>query len=61
MNTHTFRDSLAATSRKNNQTQFTMTTPEVTTYLDGPLTLSKCLKFERLLLEYTQRYNIEIQ
>ena len=64
MNTHAFRDSLAATSRKNNPTQrgtFTTTTPEVTAYLDGPLTLSKCLEFERLLLEYSQRYNIEIR
>ena len=64
MNTHAFRDSLAATSRKNNPTQrgtFSATTPEVTAYLDGPLTLSKCLEFERLLLEYSQRYNIEIR
>ena len=64
MNTHAFRDSLAATSRKNNPTQrgtFTTTTPEVTSYLDGPLTLAKCLEFERLLLEYSQRYNIEIR
>jgi hypothetical protein len=35
--------------------------PDATAYLDGPLTLSKCLEFERLLLEYSQRYNIEIR
>ena len=39
---------------------FTTATPEVTAYLDGPLTLTKCLEFERLLLEYSQRYNVEI-
>ena len=33
----------------------------MTAYLDGPLTLTKCLEFERLLLEYSQRYNIEIR
>ncbi len=64
MNTHVWRDSYAAVNRQNNPTQrgtFTTTTPEVTAYLDGPLTLSKCLEFERLLLEYSQRYNIEIR
>ena len=33
----------------------------MTAYLDGPLTFTKCLEFERLLLEYSQRYNIEIR
>jgi len=64
MNTHAWRDSYAAVNRQNNPTQrgtFTTTTPEVTAYLGGPLTLSKCLEFERLLLEYSQRYNIEIR
>jgi len=56
MNTHAWRDSFAAVNRRNNPTQrgtFTTTTPEVTAYLDGPLTLTKCLEFERLLLEFT--------
>jgi predicted phage tail protein len=64
MNTHAWRDSFAAVNRKNNPAQrgtFTTTTPEVTAYLDGPLTLLKCLEFERLLLEYSQRHNIEIR
>jgi hypothetical protein len=64
MNTHAWRDSYAAVNRQNNPTQrgtFTTATPEMTAYLDGPLTLSKCLEFERLLLEYSQRYNIEIR
>ena len=64
MNTHAWRDSFAAVNRRKNPTQrgtFTTTTPEVTAYLDGPLTLTKCLEFERLLLEYSQRYNIEIR
>jgi hypothetical protein len=64
MNTHAWRDSFTAVNRKNNPTQrgtFTTTTPEVTAYRDDPLTLTKCLEFERLLLEYSQRYNIEIR
>ena len=64
MNTHAFRDSYAAVNRQNNPTQsgtFTTATTEVTAYLDGLLTLAKCLEFERLLLEYSQRYNIEIR
>jgi len=64
MNTHAWRDSYAAVNRQNNPTQrgtFTTATPEVTAYLDGPLTLTNCLEFERLLLEYSQRYNIEIR
>jgi hypothetical protein len=51
MNTHAWRDSFAAVNRKNNPAQrgtFTSATPEVTAYLDGPLTLLKCLEFERL-------------
>ena len=59
LNTHAWRDSHAAVNRRNNPTQrgtFTTTTPEVTAYLDGPLTLAKCLEFE-----YSQRYNIEIR
>jgi len=60
MNTYAWRDSHTAVNRKNNPTRrgtFTTTTSEVTAYLDGPLTLTKCLEFERLLLEYSQRYN----
>ena len=64
MNTHAWRDSYAAVNRQNNPTQrgtFTTATPEVTAYLDGPLTLTKCLEFELLLLVYSQRYSIEIR
>ena len=63
MNTHAWRDSYAAVNPQNKLTQrgtFTTATPEVTAYLDGPLSLTKCLEFERLLLEYSKRYNIEI-
>jgi hypothetical protein len=44
MNTHAWRDSYAVVNRRNNPTQrgtFRTTTPEVTAYLYGPLTLTK--------------------
>ena len=40
---------------------FTRTTPENPAYLDSPVTPDKCLQFERDMLDFQQKYNVEVR
>ena len=40
---------------------FTRTTPENKAHLSSPLTLEKCLTFERDMLDFQQKYNVEVR
>ena len=54
-NTHAYRDSYNATHRPNDPLKtesFTRTTPECKAKLDGPLTLEKCLEFQKDILDF---------
>jgi uncharacterized protein YoxC len=63
-NTHAYRDSYNATHRPNvplKTESFTRTTPECKAKLDGPLTLEKCLKFQKDILDFQNKYNVEVR
>ena len=63
-NTHSLRETFHAINRPGNpviKETFTRTTPENKAYLEGPLTLDKCLTFERDMLDFQQKYNVEVR
>jgi hypothetical protein len=63
-NTHAYRDSYNATHRPNDPLKtesFTRTTPECKAKLDGPLTLEKCLEFQKYILDFQNKYNVEVR
>ena len=63
-NTHAYRDSYNATHRPNDPLKtesFTRTTPECKARLEGPLTLAKCLEFQKDILDFQNKYNVEVR
>jgi hypothetical protein len=63
-NTHAYRDSYNATHRPNDPLKtesFTRTTPECKAKLEGPLTLKKCLEFQKDILDFQNKYNVEVR
>jgi hypothetical protein len=63
-NTHAYRDSYNATHRPNDPLKtesFTRTTPECKAQLDGPLTLEKYLEFQKDILDFQNKYNVEVR
>jgi len=63
-NTHAYRDSYNATHRPNDPLKtesFTRTTPECKAKLKGPLTLKKCLEFQKDILDFQNKYNVEVR
>ena len=41
--------------------RFTRTTPENKAHLSSPLTLENCLTSERDMLDFQQKYNVEVR
>lgn len=63
-NTHAYRDSFNAQNRPNDpmhREQFTRTTPICKAKLDGPLTLEKCLTFQKDILDFQNKFNVEVR
>jgi hypothetical protein len=63
-NTISRRETFAAINRPGNPVMketFTRTTLENKAYLSSPLTLEKCLTFERDMLDFQQKYNVEVR
>ena len=63
-NTISRRETFAAINRPGNPVMketFTRTTPENRAHLSSPLTLEKCLTFERDMLDFQQKYNVEVR
>lgn len=63
-NTHAYRDSYNATHRPNDPIKtesFTRTTPECSAKLDGPLSLEKCLDFQRIILDFQNKHNVMVR
>ena len=63
-NTHAYRDSWSATHRPDDPLKtesFTRAAPECHAKLDGPLTLTKCLKFQKDILDYQNKNNMQIR
>ena len=62
--THAYRDSWYATHRPDDPLKtesFTRAAPECHARLDGPLTLAKCLKFQKDILDYQNKNNMDIR
>ena len=63
-NTHAYRDSFNAQNRPNDpmhREQFTRTTPLCEAKLDGPLTLEKCLTFQKDVLDFQNKFNVAVR
>ena len=63
-NTISSRETFAAINRPGNPVMketFTRTTPDNKARLSSPLTLEKCLTFERDMLDFQQKYNVEVR
>jgi hypothetical protein len=63
-NTISSRETFAAINRPGNPVMretFTRTTPDNKARLSSPLTLEKCLMFERDMLDFQQKYNVEVR
>lgn len=63
-NTHAYRDSFNAQNRPNDpmhREQFTRTNPVCKVKLDSPLTLKKCLTFQKDVLYFQNKYNVEVR
>ena len=63
-NTISSRETFAAINRPGNPVMketFTRTTPDNKARLSSPLTLEKCLVFERDKLDFQQNYNVEVR
>jgi len=63
-NTHAYRDSFNAQNRPNDpmhREQFTRTTPICKAKLDGALTLEKCLTFQKDILDFQNKFNVEVR
>ena len=63
-NAHAYRDSWNATHRPDDPLKtesFTRAAPECHARLDGPLTLAKCLKFQKDILDYQNKNNMHIR
>ena len=62
-NTISSRETFAAINRPGNPVMketFTRTTPDNKARLSSPLTLERCLVFERDMLDFQQKYNVEV-
>jgi hypothetical protein len=63
-NIHAYRDSFNAQNRPNDpmhREQCTRTTPICKAKLDGPLTLEKCLTFQKDILDFQNKFNVEVR
>jgi len=63
-NTHAYRDIFNTQNRPNDpmhREQFTRTTPICKAKLDGALTLEKCLTFQKDILDFQNKFNVEVR